>query len=236
MCIFCDMRMPIQMKWVMVKPAGTFFFFFFYLHTAPSYAETKNSLFSSHHSHLWSHSLWKSARRTCFSLSERETIVNVILFVVNWSRLILIYAIIVSSHAPDGQLRSRNGSRQVTGAPIRLRSSSTTETRCLLRDSAVIWEQDRVIIEELFSLKKKFKKNHCLTCSSYMQDPFTMLSVQLAPSQIKTFCRRDIQSILCKTEYNLAIIHRCTNTFITIYYLLSPQTSAIGSNCVPCVK
>lgn len=72
------------------------------------------------------------------------------LFVVSWSRRILIYAFIVSSRSPDGQ-QTRGSGRQVTG---RLRSSSTAETRYSVRDSAVTEKQDHVTIEMVFQKKK----------------------------------------------------------------------------------
>lgn len=86
--------------------------------------------------------------RELVSLSERETIVDVILFAVNWHQVILIYAVIVSSHSAGGQLKSRNSSRQMTGAPIRLQSSSTVKTRRGIGDNTVTGEQDHVLIEK----------------------------------------------------------------------------------------
>lgn len=95
------------------------------------------------------HTRFENVPRELVSISERETIVVVILFVVNWSQCILIYAVFVSSHLPDGQPQGRNSSRQVTGAPISPQSSSTAETCHGVRDSPVIREQDHVLTERL---------------------------------------------------------------------------------------
>lgn len=104
---------------------------------------------------IFGHTLFENVPRELVSLLEWETILDLILFFVIWSRLILIYAIIVSSHSQDELLQSRDSSRQVTGARIRLQSFSTARTRHSMRERTVIWQQDQIIIEEVLQKNKR---------------------------------------------------------------------------------
>lgn len=103
----------------------------------------------------------KMCQKTCVSLSERgDKGMWFSLWLTEagrfWSTLSLFL-----------WLCSWNSSKQVTGAPIRLQSSLTAEIWHSMRDSAVTWEQDHVVMEEL---SQKNELSHSLTCSFKKQD------------------------------------------------------------------